>query len=203
MATNDLATLNVVYRLGSVLLENVLAFKFKTSSSSLAGLAADFDSELLSTFLSGKHTSVSCDTLLARDVVPGTAAPVEYTVSPAKTGNNSSGDPLPPQCALVTTWRTALAGRSYRGRSYSAGLCENHQNAGTFDSSETTNAINIAQAILDRYGPSGDSADYQLVVLSRYHAGVKRVTPIGTVVTSFSVHAIVYNQRRRTIGRGI
>lgn len=203
MATNDIATLNVVYRLGSTLLENVLAFKFKTSGANLADLASEFDTELLATFLSGKHTSVSCDTLLARDAVPGTAAPVEYTVSPAKTGNNSSGDPLPPQCALVTTWRTALAGRSYRGRSYSAGLCENHQNAGTFDSSETTNAINIAQAIMDQFGPGGASTDYQLVILSRYHAGVKRVTPIGTVVTGFSVHATVYTQRRRTLGHGI
>jgi hypothetical protein len=50
--------------------------------------------------------------------------PLEHTPSPAIVGTQTA-NPLPNDVALVVSWKTALAGKSYRGRTYIGGLTQN------------------------------------------------------------------------------
>lgn len=58
-----------------------------------------------------------------RDISVENQAEHSSTLANPVVGTNTS-DPLPLQTALVTTFRTALAGRSYRGRWYGLGYAE-------------------------------------------------------------------------------
>lgn len=99
----------------------------------------------------------------------------------------TAGDQAPPDIALVVTWRTALRGRSYRGRTY----------IGPFTKSVLGNDGGPNAAQLDRVVQAvpkliGDSVtrDWQICVLSR-ELGV------ATPVTSADVDLEFDTQRRR------
>jgi hypothetical protein len=144
--------------------------------------------------------NINSTRLTVRDVKPGTGALVERNYA-AVTGG-SGGDPLPPQDACVFSLRTTLAGRSFRGRFYLPSLQETGQSSGKFDSSQLAILQAVAANLLAVFGPTGTDTKWQLVVISREAAGVPRVPPIGTPVTTILVRDIVYTQRRRTVGRG-
>lgn len=62
------------------------------------------------------------DEILVQDLQTGTAPAFAATITPM-VGTNT-GDPLPAHLAIVATHRTALRGRSYRGRTYLNGWSE-------------------------------------------------------------------------------
>ncbi len=202
MAEGDIAALRLIGSQNGQTINHVWGFLAATEAADRAELAADFDTTLLTTFLVGKSAQLVFSGIQVDDVVPGVGARVEYTVSPAKAGNDSTSDPMPPKDALVITWNTASKGRSYRGRTYETGRVEAGQTNGVWIASTLTLANSFATAMLGRYGPAGTNPDWRLSVISRYSAGVERAVPIATLVTGFAVRSIVYSQRRRTIGYG-
>lgn len=202
MAEADIAALRLMGTQGGQAIQHVFGFAFLTAGATRAALAADFNTNLLTTFLVGKSNQLVFSGIQVDDVVPGTGARYELAVSPAKTGNDSTSDPLPPKDALVITWNTLTKGRSYRGRTYEAGRVEAGQSNGVWIASTLTLATAFATALLARYGPSGTSADYRFGIISRQNAGLVRPTPVFTGVTGFAVRTTVYSQRRRTIGQG-
>lgn len=64
-------------------------------------------------------------------------------VSPLASVGSSGGEPLPANAALVVTWRTALAGRSFRGRTYLGPSTETVNSSGVA-ASGTVNTISTA-----------------------------------------------------------
>lgn len=76
----------------------------------------------------------------------------------------SASDPLPVQTALVTTFRTALAGKSFRGRWYGLGYSE-----GTNSATGEANAPVVAsqQQFWSRLRGELDTLNLPLVVASR------------------------------------
>lgn len=64
-----------------------------------------------------------------RDIGVANQPEVFNDTTPIFTGTNT-GDPIPVQTALVATLRTALAGRSYRGRIYWGGFGEGSNTTG-------------------------------------------------------------------------
>jgi len=68
------------------------------------------------------HTSVILATVGLRDIRSANTA--EFLDSGGGTAGTAAGDFLPPQTAMCITLRTALAGRSFRGRVYLPGYSE-------------------------------------------------------------------------------
>lgn len=76
------------------------------------------------------------------------------------------GERLASWLARVISWRTAYAGRSYRGRSFFGGLYEDWCNGNNVNGAQMTQTDAYVTAMLGAFGPSGSSADWRLVVWS-------------------------------------
>lgn len=176
-------------------------FECINAAGTFAGLASGFKTALVKNGAGGLFancaSSVSSVELRIRDVKPGTAATYDYSYA-SVAGADVSGQELPPQCALVLSWFTALAGRSYRGRTYLTGFTEQTQDNGVWDSTHLTNVTGIITQMLTVYGSGGTDGNWQFGVISRYLNGAPRITPVITPVTSGVARAYVYTQRRRT-----
>jgi hypothetical protein len=201
MTIGDIAEVNLLYTDSSSpdTYENVLGFKAKGSGATLANLASAFKAAVVITGAGGilRFTSnkLSSDRLTVRDVVPGTAAEVEldYTAVPGQI----TADMCPPQCATLVTWRTGLAGRSFRGRTFLPGLAEDRQANGTLVAAQLSEVADFVTQMLAVFGPTGSDANWQFAVISRITAGAPRTPPIATAVTAGVVQTRTGTQRRR------
>lgn len=200
MATDDLAQLNVLFNTPVGTQENVLGFRAKTNTATLAGLAAEFDGARLTDWIATMANAWSVSLLTVEDIRPGTHATVLHAVSPAKANTTGTGEVLPPQDSAVISWRTDTKGRSFRGRSYHPGHLESQQASGVWTSSTLVALNAMADNFLARYGPSGTYTDWQFVIISLSSGGVRRLNPVSTAVTAFAVSPFVFTQRRRGAG---
>lgn len=122
------------------------------------------------------------------------------------TGGVSTGDTLPPQCALVVSLRTGLAGRSHRGRIYLGGYAEQYQASGQWLASIYTFVQSTLDTMVLELGDSGSSADYTWGVWSRKLGG-EDPGPYNLgagffPITDAIVRTTVHTQRRRVVGVG-
>lgn len=152
--------------------------------------------------LRGHHDTISIGSLTFNDVKPGTRAPYIYSFTPVA-GDAGAVDDLPPQDAMVVTFRTLLKGRAYRGRMYLPGWSEGAQSNGTWGAAYTGYANDFATELRRLYDGDTVNPNYRLGVISRFLNGVERVTPVITPVVSHTVRSTVYTQRRRTVGHGV
>jgi hypothetical protein len=207
-AAGDLAQIVLSYTLGGSICQNSYGIRYDTGTVTASDLLSDLDTyvdansqDFYDSFMSGKGTYASLFEAKVVDVKPGTAAPTAVVLT--RTGGaGSAADPLPQQCSLVTTYRTALAGRAYRGREYESGLLESAQSQGAWVSGALSLNARHQNWLLGRYGPAHTNTNFTWVVLSRYLNGVKRGAPVGTPIVSFTQRGTVYTQRRRVVGFG-
>lgn len=124
--------------------------------------------------------------------------------APGPTGDRIS-PVLPNQDTLSISFRTAVRGRSFRGRNYLAALGEGDVTESIVNAAVQTDALAAYNALL----AAPIVADFQWVVVSRYSgvdaAGkpIPRAVGIATpVVSVVIVDAVVDSQNRRLPGRG-
>ena len=202
MAIGDLALVKWRYQVNSQNVINSFGFVDLDGAHTFTQLAADLWSAAngLPVVMTTMRNSVVTQDLTVQDVVPGTAASVVYSAASPPTGTATSGgagELLPPQSAVVVTWRTALGGRSYRGRTYLSGYGTLQQAGGTLNAGNLTSFFaryNVATGVYAHWG---------LVVISRILNGVARPTPIGTPITAKQLRATIYTHRRREVGVGV
>lgn len=136
--------------------------------------------------------------LECHDVVPGTGSPV-YRVGGLPVLGTVAGISVPVQVAAVISHRSALIGRSNRGRVYLGGQAAAGVDADT--GSWTTAHLALLEAVrstlMTRYGPTGTSTVARLVTVSRQLDGVVRPTPVGVDVTVALLVTRTCTQRRR------
>lgn len=97
--------------------------------------------------------------------------------------------------AGVVSWRTGNIGRSFRGRTYFGGLAAGELTNAQFLAAGTVTALSVwGTTLIDAMGAIG----CKLAVLSRFAAGVLRVTGLLTEIISVVVDSKVDSQRRRT-----
>lgn len=121
----------------------------------------------------------------------------EYlTGLPLGGGNGSS--PLPNNVTVAIKFTTALRGRSFRGRTFHVGLCQNQVNQNLITGGQLSYMHDGYFALLGAVNVAG----YQLVVASRRHLGAPRVTGVATVIVDVQVNPTVDSQRRRLPERG-
>lgn len=122
------------------------------------------------------------------------------TGTPATPSNGSrSSNPAPLSVTLCVSYRTAQRGRSYRGRSYVVGLAADAINNQNIDEAIAGGVLASFIALRN----AAAAADVPMVVVSRRHNNLPRVTGIATPITSVVLNdTVVDSQRRRLPGRG-
>lgn len=203
MAEGDICELVIGGRyLGADML-TILGFRQRAGGGgdTFAALVTDFKVAAQGHFVTSKSTGFTITTYKVVDVVPGTGATYEETPSPTPAGTDGA-TPGPPATAAVTTWQTALKGRSYRGRTYHGGYGTGAFPSGVVVASVQTAISAFSNYCITRWGPSGTSTEWEIGVISRVSGGVGRPTPIFTPITGWSSDWIARQQRRREIGVG-
>jgi hypothetical protein len=134
------------------------------------------------------NSGVQLNRIGIRDV--SVASMLEYFDSGAGVNSGTPGDTLPLQTCLCVTLRTAMAGRSYRGRVYLPAFVESDNLAGgTID----TPARTAATAFVNGIGSALTSHGLSLAVLSRVHSVATPVTTVQSRNNQWMVQ-----RRRRT-----
>ena len=132
------------------------------------------------------------------DLSTQTSPVVNYAVSLPLVG--TAGSPsLPNSVACVITKRTALRGRSFRGRIYHAGLGEGQVTGNSVSPSHVTaliTAYNLAKQF------NNAPITWVLCVISRMTNNAYRSSAEITHVTALTCDGVVDSQRRRLPGRG-
>lgn len=161
------------------------AIKTSFSSSGLAGVVG---------------TAVSLQSVGLRDINSANQ-PELFDVGAAVPGT-AVGDLLPPQIALVVTLRSALAGRSFRGRCFLTGYAESANGAtGQASAGAGTASSGFTVAIAGNLGASG----FSLAIISRPAPGASPPRPTGMVnnVIAHVVRDLVWDTQRRRAVAGI
>lgn len=139
-------------------------------------------------------SNYTLNNITCTDLSPSGPPSTVFTTSLPNSGT-LSGDALPGNCALVMSLRTALRGRSFRGRIYHCGIGESQT---LLNSVQTPARDSILGAWDDLvlFTQIGQP-DYQLVVLSYYANGDLRSEGLATPVVSMSANTRIDTQRRR------
>lgn len=189
----------MIYSLHGQTIENVMHVEdgagwTVTKLNNLAALFAAWWNTDLRTHL---DNDISLQRIKCTDLTTQTAPTVTYTTGLPLAGTQV-GNTLPNNCAAVVTFRTALRGRSYRGRVYIAGMDDanvtNSAIAAAWASAIETDFANLNADLV--------AAGQEHVVLSRYTNKAARAAGVGTPVVSYEVDGDMDSQRRRLPGRG-
>lgn len=126
------------------------------------------------------------------------SAPQFVLTEPVPLPGGTLEEVLPGGVAMCWTWRTALRGRSFRGRSYISMLPFSGLQAGRFTTTYAAFMQSAAEALITDI----DAQGWELVVVSRQANGVPRIAGVTTPVTTVSIDLDPDSQRRRNPGRG-
>jgi hypothetical protein len=153
----------------------------------------------LSSILPIVQDSMSSEYLLERlyvqDKVPGTSSDQEYVGALTFQGTNNSG-PLPGQCSVVTTWYSALSGRSNRGRTFWPGLAVDQLSGGVLGAVAAVAFSDYAAALLAAFGPDAVVPPARLGTISYQLDGTPR-GPVLVETVDWFVRSSLGVRRRR------
>lgn len=146
--------------------------------------------------------------LLSEDVVYGVTRVRDLSTDPgfeAEVSGSSVGgvasEAAPNNVCAVPSFRTGVAGRSFRGRNYISGIPNS-------DISINVLSGDLVLAIIDAYGqllPGGSvlPTNWEWVVVSYFTGGALRPVGLTSAITSvIFTDTVVDSQRRRLPGRG-
>lgn len=196
----DTAQFNFRGVVNGELVENTLYFKDATAitavdlANTADSLAAGWSTDICAV-LGTQYVFTSC---FARDLTVDAGFEHESFVGTGTSGG-VAGAALPNNVSWVVKFLTGLAGRSFRGRNYVAGL-----NAGMVSDQDILGGR--ADDIVTQYTlflTSNKPAGWDWVIASRFHLNAPRVTGITTPVTNVGfTDLVIDSQRRRLPGRG-
>ena len=123
------------------------------------------------------------------------------TASFGASPGSASGDPLPANNSLVCTLRSALTGRSARGRIYTFPTGAGNIAAGGGDLYETAYS-GAVDTFWSGVSAAIFAAGWDHVILSKFTGGVQRAAGEGFVVTDVSVRNSVADSQRKRLPKG-
>lgn len=176
----------------------VAVFHYRTlaphvwTQTELQAIATNWWAAMNTSLRNATNNTLTFNTVFAIDL--GTAIPqsATYTI-PAPNVGLQTGEASPANAAAVISWRTPYSGRSYRGRTYMAGLSEIATNGSLITSSQLANLVNVATAFLLFNNGTGQVA---------YPAVKSTVLNNSTIILAYVVDIFIDSQRRRLLGRG-
>jgi hypothetical protein len=96
------------------------------------------------------------------------------------------------------SWRTGFSGRSFRGRTFYAGIANTEVSDNLISTTLAANLLADATTLLNDLIAGG----HNLVVFSQYADGAPRVTGVGTPINQAIIDNRIDTQRRRLPGTG-
>ncbi len=193
-ATNDIVRVVMRGRLYEQDAFNVFHFKDMGGNHAIEDLPAQFIDEVIGAPTGDPfNIGYKCESCTVQVIFP-TVGPLNYETGTFYTGTGNE-DAAPQLCA-VTSWLTALGGRSHRGRTYwpfnGAGMYYH----GLLTAPGKALVDAIGAAMLAKYGPAGThAANFVFGIFSRK---LQEFTP----VTGYRTRLESKVQRRRGIGVG-
>lgn len=127
-----------------------------------------------------QYLSSNCSIVEVKGTDLRTEGAPTYSNTTPILGTDAS-EPIPPGTAAVITLRTALRGRSYRGRTYYGGLGESRMDTGIWEGT----MLDDFETFLVALQTAASGIGWTIVVLSRWHAGIKRAVALGQAVLTF------------------
>jgi hypothetical protein len=162
---------------------------FTTAETDVTQMALDLISAWASELAGAISNQVNLVSVLVQPLDGTSAAHVE----PAEEVGGFSGEPVPDNVAMVVTFRTALAGRSHRGRAYIPGVA-----TAALDSNNYQWGASNTSAM------SSDFDNWQSAIAtstsSMTHGVLSRTLGVITPVTSYQARRTLATQRRRVTG---
>lgn len=143
-------------------------------------------------------------TMVCQDITvtkyDGASGGVIFPASTLALSNDAGYEGTPstvPNVAGVITWRTGLAGRSFRGRSYIAGLAEGtvDDGDGVIEPSDQATWLAAPGEFMDQLDANLPAAN--LVIVSTISDGEPRDPALATSVTAAQARIPLRTQRRR------
>lgn len=182
---------------------NVMHFKAITSGCTATSLITDWRTNIETLHRATIASAANIVRYHAFNLVPFSTDFAEQRVN--VTGTAGAGL-LAPIVSWITTWRSALPGRRYRGRTYWGPMTTSASIGGKLNASTTAGTyFALPNGILTRYGATGVSADTRIGVWSRVLGNQSPPHNAAgfTQITSFTVQANLGSMGTRRIGRGM
>lgn len=137
-------------------------------------------------------TDMSLVRVVATDISEADGIQIEYTTGLPLAGT-SGNDAAPNNVAVVATYRTGFTGRSFRGRTYFAGIDETLIVNNTPAGGVITNILSS----IDDMVTAANADGFNFVVASYRTGGAPRVAALGTFITDVTMDTRSDSQRRR------
>lgn len=204
-ASGDLVTVKLLATCGGEPMLNDLSFQINDPAATwgeqaqavVDALEATVGSSTSGLWSDGRSTAYNCFGAQVVDVRPNTSPLSQIALAwPGVVAD----DVMPPNDALCVTLRTAVKGRTGRGRMYLNGYPEGAANGGYWEAAAQDAAQFLADALLTAFKVGGAQPSLTWGVVSRFEFGVKREVPAFTPIEGFTVHNEVRTLRRRAIG---
>lgn len=194
------ARFELIFTAAGSRVENVYHVKKIATSwdvTSLATVADKFIAWYDETLKSQVSSSVNLALVVATDHSSATGPRLEYTEGLPIAGSNA-GVLLPNNATVAASWRTALRGRSYRGRTFHVGMTQSQVEG----SNLAAGAQAALQLVYSNLMSAVNDSDHQLVVVSRFNQGTSRIIGAATPINNVTIDPVVDSQRRRLPARG-
>jgi len=159
---------------------------------SLISLCNNLATNILPGLMGLMHFSYTCTLIEATDRYAIGGAYGSFVPLTSNVGTKS-GDATPANVAAVVSWRTGLAGRRARGRTYFPGWTDGDFNGSTLTSANVSALGTLAQSMITYAGPIGTAVDFSVLSL---------VDDVLRPINGYAIDAVADSQRRRLPGRG-
>lgn len=161
--------------------------------SDCAALAGIYKGWAIAHLMSLLSFQTSLEEVVATDLTSLTGSVFHDTVGLPFVGGNANPT-MPVSNALCVTLNTALRGRSYRGRSYVAGMPSTAQSGPSHFTDPYTSSMQAAYEALPTAVTAGG---YIAAILSERNAGAPRVSGVTTPIVGVRANVKIATQRRR------
>jgi len=180
---------------------NILHAKFPTdyTSSDISDLA-----DAMYTYFSTNYPALMSDNLLFTDVTVTGLKDIndfQSTASGSPIAGSASGNPLPANNSLVCTLRSALTGRSARGRIYTFPTGTGNV-ASTGGDLYSTAYVSAVSTFWIAASAEIVTAGWTHVILSRRTGGAERLLGVGFPVTDVEIRNATADSQRRRLPKG-
>lgn len=196
MAVGDVFRIVLKQNLNNQNVQNVLHYRTSTQGAGDAmdalSVALVGGGSVVATLKACQSSSLQWSGHSIAQVFP-LPAPLAKDYSTSQGPGGVAGAPLPAQNAVVVSRGTGLAGKSYRGRIYFAGLLSDHETDGLINTSGQSLWNNVPSVLTA--GLTSGGYQFQPVLYSRL---------LGTfqVITTHTLRLQIRAQRRRQVGVG-
>jgi hypothetical protein len=190
----------VIFEMQDQVVENTLYYANETPSlENVTSLLEEINTAIQDQLIPLLSSAITLVRLVATLISVVDGFVVTNTTGMPVSGGGSD-DALPSNVALCISKRTALRGRSARGRNYIAGIpLDARETQDTLTSAFTSGVVSAFETILG----AGADGGWVPVVVSRFHSGAPRTTGVTNPITNVIVtDNIMDSQRRRLPGRG-